>query len=896
MSDPPHPSAPDPGRGIDDLYRILVESVEDYAIFVLDPTGRVASWNPGARRIKGYRADEIIGQHYRVFYPEGAREAGDPEVQLEIAARTGRFEGEGWRLRKDGSRFWAAVVLTALYDGDELVGFGKVTDDRTAEEQAQRKLKERERQLEDAQKIAHLGSWEYDLEADRVTWSDELFRIFGLPPGEPVDYDRYLELLEPGDRAEVQAKVRRSVEEGVPYVHEHQIVRADGEQRWVQSRAGVDRDPEGRPVRLVGTTLDITQLKAAEAKARRLAGERAAREAAEQAAKRMSFLAEASSLLGTSLDYEEALNTVAWLGLPSFADWCAIDMVDPEDHLQRLAVAHEDPDQVRLASRIHELYPPDLEALQGVGQVIRSGEPELIEHIDADRLEAVARDDRHRELLEQLGLESAIIVPIRVRSHTLGAITFAYAGSGRRYTRDDLVVAGELARRAALAVENSHLHNAEREARERAEQANERTARLQAITAGLSEAVTPEAVAGVIVDAGVEALDAASGALVVTRPDGALEMVRSLGLPEIVEDRFALFQPEAGLPLAEAIRTEELVAVEDLEQRMERYPDLRDIADLMGTRAMVAVPLRSGTGVVGSLGFGYRSERAFSDRDREFLLALGHQCAQALERAWLYETEHAAREAAEAASRAKSQFVAMMSHELRTPLSAIIGYQELLSEQIPGPLNEEQRRHLGRIRTSASHLRDLINQILELSRIEAGKEEVARQRTDLAELTEGVTRVLEQEAERKGLDLVVRVPESVSATTDPAKVRQILINLISNAIKFTETGSVTVSLEEAESVDGVREACVTVADTGPGIAAEDRERIFDVFTQVDQSMTRSAGGSGLGLAVSRRLARLLGGSLGLESEPGEGSTFTLRIPLGPTRPAPDRRSPDSSRS
>ncbi|MFW5952142.1 MAG: sensor histidine kinase, partial [Gemmatimonadota bacterium] len=289
---------------------------------------------------------------------------------------------------------------------------------------------------------------------------------------------------------------------------------------------------------------------------------------------------------------------------------------------------------------------------------------------------------------------------------------------------------------------------------------------------------------------------------------------------------------------------------------------------------VVAVPLLTSAGVIGSLGFGYRAVRPFGRSDRDLLLALGRQCAQALERARLYETEHEARRAAEAASRAKTQFVGVMSHELRTPLSAIIGYQELLSEEIAGPLTPEQRTQLGRIRASAIHLRDLITQILSLSRIDAGKEEVLRQEVDLVSLTVEAAGLVRPEAEARGLDLQLDVPEGpVRVETDPAKVRQIVEHLLSNAIKFTREGRVTASLHALQ--EQVR---IGVRDTGIGIDPADRERVFEEFTQVDQSMTRSAGGSGLGLAVSRRLARLLGGELELESETGSGSTFTLRLP------------------
>jgi signal transduction histidine kinase len=229
---------------------------------------------------------------------------------------------------------------------------------------------------------------------------------------------------------------------------------------------------------------------------------------------------------------------------------------------------------------------------------------------------------------------------------------------------------------------------------------------------------------------------------------------------------------------------------------------------------------------------------------------------------------------AEAASQAKSDFLAMMSHELRTPLNAIIGYGDLLDGEVVGGLNPTQHHHLGRITASAGYLLELIDQVLALSRIEAGREELVPDQVDLAALAADVGSLVHPRAERKGLAFAVTVaPDTGTVRTDRGKLRQILLNLLSNAVKFTERGSVTLRMWRNE--DAVRFA---VADTGPGIAPEHWERIFDPFTQVDQSHTRREGGTGLGLTVSRRYSGLLGGDVTVESTVGRGTTFTLRIP------------------
>jgi PAS domain S-box-containing protein len=231
---------------------------------------------------------------------------------------------------------------------------------------------------------------------------------------------------------------------------------------------------------------------------------------------------------------------------------------------------------------------------------------------------------------------------------------------------------------------------------------------------------------------------------------------------------------------------------------------------------------------------------------------------------------------AEAASQAKSEFLAVVSHELRTPLNAVIGYGELLSDEIVGKLNETQRRHLARITASAGYLLELIDQILSLSKVEADREEVAADRVELKAFADQAAALFVPLATRKGLALKVEVdPAAGVIETDRAKLRQILLNLLSNAVKFTERGSVTLRVWRDA---GSAAVYLSVADTGPGIAPEHWDTIFDPFTQVDQSRTRREGGTGLGLTVSRRFSALLGGEVTVESAPGEGATFTVRLP------------------
>ncbi len=283
----------------------------------------------------------------------------------------------------------------------------------------------------------------------------------------------------------------------------------------------------------------------------------------------------------------------------------------------------------------------------------------------------------------------------------------------------------------------------------------------------------------------------------------------------------------------------------------------------------IIVPLRARGRTLGAFTVAtvHRDTPPYREDDLPLVQELAARAALAFDNARLLHES-------QAASRAKSQFLATISHELRTPLTAILGYADLMDAGLTGPLTEGQRSHVRRIMMSARHLVGVIEQILTFSRTEAGREAVQLEEVDLVALMHDTAALLEPQAFERGLEIEVRAgEEEASATTDPGKVRQILLNLAGNAVKFTEKGGVT--LELAGGVDTWR---LVVRDTGPGIDPADAERIFEPFTQLDASDTRARGGAGLGLAVCRRLARLLDGDVTLQSESGRGSTFILTLP------------------
>ncbi|MGD9723520.1 MAG: sensor histidine kinase [Pirellulales bacterium] len=233
-----------------------------------------------------------------------------------------------------------------------------------------------------------------------------------------------------------------------------------------------------------------------------------------------------------------------------------------------------------------------------------------------------------------------------------------------------------------------------------------------------------------------------------------------------------------------------------------------------------------------------------------------------------------AKNSAEAANRAKSEFLANMSHELRTPLNAVIGFSDVLAEQVCGPLNENQTQYVTDILDSGQHLLALVNDILDLAKIEAGSMDIHPARLDAAALVDRTVQMFRERAIRQGIRLAGSVTGEVHLYADERRLKQLLYNLLSNALKFTpEGGEVRVAVQQVgEHVE------VRVSDTGIGIAATERDRVFESFYQIDSSLAKNAQGTGLGLAVVRQIVELHGGSVRVESEPGEGSTFVVLLP------------------
>lgn len=433
--------------------------------------------------------------------------------------------------------------------------------------------------------------------------------------------------------------------------------------------------PSGAIVGGLATLRDVTGRKRAERERAERVREQAARAEAETAQRRLIFLSEAGALLSGSLDYPTTLANVARLAVPFLADWCVIHMLGPDGALSQLATVHSDPSKVEMACSLAERCPIGLNLSHGTDGALRTGRSELYPEVTDAVLTAAAQDETHLRVLRRMGFRSAMVSPLRTRETLLGTLTFITAESGRRYGPADLTFGEALAHRASLAVENALLYEAEQEARKRAERSADRIARLQEVTAALSEAPTPSEVAEVVVHQGMAALGATGGMIFLLNGAGtALDLVRAFGYPDTVLERYRHYPIDAPLPVGEAARTGEPIWLESHESLSDRYPHLAPHAHPL-YRSWANIPLKIEGHVVGTMVLSFPDPRIFSPEDRDFALSLARQCAQALERARLYEAEQVARAEAEAA-RQRLTFLS----EASMLLSASLDYETTLEQ------------------------------------------------------------------------------------------------------------------------------------------------------------------------------------------------------------------------
>ncbi len=453
------------------------------------------------------------------------------------------------------------------------------------------------------------------------------------------------------------------------------------------------------------------------------------------------FLTEITRVLTSSIEYDSILKGLAQLMVPSLADWCSVHVLDESGHLRTVDVVVSNPEILVTLAELRQRYPFNPSATEGIAQAIRTGQTIYHPEIASSVVDRYSRDQEHRRLIVKLGIKSSIIVPLRARERVLGVISLNISEGSRRYNEDDLATAEEVARRAAIALDNAQLYGDAQEARRSAEETANRIARLQTLTAALSESLTPAEVASVIINQGLGVLGAAAGSVELLDADRfTIRLINSIGYPAQQLEEWRTFSLSSVGIIAESVRTGKAIWLESRQARAELYPELMEGKFAQTDHsAWAALPLLVEGQAIGALGLSFANAQQFSERDRTFMMTLAHHCAQAIHRARLYEAEQRALTAAEAAIRVRDEFLSVAAHELRTPITSLRGFGQMLSRQMDrdgAPDPTRLRKVLEAVDLQSIKLTALVSQLLDISRLEAGRLVLERHLTDITPLVQ----------------------------------------------------------------------------------------------------------------------------------------------------------------
>jgi len=778
-------------------------------------------------------------------------------------------------------------------------------EDRTAE------LREREKQLQRlmnrlslAARAGQLGIWEWDIPNNQVVWDERTFQIYGLEGEQaqnPVNYEFWLSCLHPDDRERCHEQLNAVLQSTSPYEVEFQVMRPDGDIRFVQSHMVVLQDEQGEPQQLIGLNIDITDSKRIQLKL-------------EQQAKQERLMNTISQRIRSSLELDQVLQTT-------------VDTMQTGLNADRVLVYRIFVDGTGMAiaeavapgwdAVLNRKFPAEVFPAEGYERYIKGNVFRM-----RDRL-TTALPPCLVQFLEDLQVRSKLVVPI-IQYETLWGLLIAHQCSApRTWTEDEVELLRQIASQVSIAIQQSDLYQhlqLELIERQQTTQLIRRQAKRERLLREISQRIR-------------ESFD------LHTIFERATHEIRLF----LEADRVAIFQFESELNLNDGrfmaeSRIPDVSSVLDAAVHDhcfgEHYAPLYQLGQFQATanvhsaglknchlevlerfevQANLVMPLLRNENLWGLLCVHQcTSSREWQINEIEFVQQIANQLTIAIQQASLIqqlqreladrvETEQRLQQAnaeLERATRLKDEFLANMSHELRTPLNAILGMTEGLQEEIFGKVNDSQRKSLQTIERSGSHLLELINDILDLAKIEAGQIELDRRSTSVNALCQTSLVFIKQQAFKKRIHLNLDLPANLpQLEVDERRIRQVLINLLNNAVKFTpESGTITLSSRlvefakidlESLRINPKKRASlqteslwlkVSITDTGIGIESENLKRLFKPFIQIDSALNRQFSGTGLGLSLVKRIIELHQGFVFVKSVVGEGSEFGFILP------------------
>jgi len=829
------------GLRADDDLRAVLSALDAHAIVsVADRDGDIVYVNDKFCEVSGYAQDELLGRNHRLVRSDQHPPEFYAEMWRTISSGE-RWHGVICNHRKDGGYYWVDSTIAPV-PGDDgkparylsiRTDISEIKDNELRARQTEQALRISEERLRRSQVFANIGTWDWDIQTGELYWSERIAPLFGYPEGpRETSCEKFLQAVHPDDRQRVTDAVGACVQHGAEFQIEHRCLWPDGTERWLLERGDVLRDADGKPLHMLGAVTDITDRKQAELALR-------------QSEARLAEAQRIASLGNWQWDVEQ--DRLWW-----------------SDEVYRIFGHAPGAFEPSIAA-VHAAMPAaDAAAAMVVEQRILAGDAEL------DLVHRIVRPDGSERIVQELGM-----------------VEFSPDGKPRRIngTVQDVTERAELEQRLA-----------------------NKTRLLDALRHAFLRFVSDapfEQLSESLLDSLIDVTSSEYGFIgMIQHEQDGTPYLKTYALTDIAWDDNTrqLYEESHGhgwefrnldTLFGVTIRNGELVISNDAPNDPRSgglphgHPPLH---------TYLGVPIYYGDRMVAMYGLANRPggyDAGIIEQLELFNASYGvlvHACevaqAEADSRA---ETERA-RQLAEKANQAKSDFLSAMSHELRTPLNAILGFAQLL-ELDGGKLDDDQRDNINEILGAGHHLLELINEVLDLAKIETGRIDLSNDAVDLDDLLAECCRLLAPMARDKGLQM--DCDSALSATSvqgDYTRVKQVLLNLLSNAVKYNRPGGrvhVTRQLLDGERLR------VTVEDTGIGIADDDLQQLFQPFHRVAQDNSEIEG-TGIGLVISKRLVEAMGGSIGVDSEPGKGSRFWFELPRSIAEQPPAATAPQDA--
>jgi PAS domain S-box-containing protein len=794
----------------------VLEATPDF-IGMADQHGNAIYLNQAGMAMSGANNHTIKQWHIRDFHPQWAADLIQ-NVAIPATLQTGFWSGETAMLDKDGNEFPVSQVLISHKDAQgNLLYFSTIVRDITERRLAEQKLRASEASLKEAQRLAHIGSWELDLSDNHLEWSDEIFRIFEINRKQfTASYDAFVQAIHPEDREMVDKAYRDSVAKRTNYEIDHRLLMPDGRIKYVRERGETYYDGD-QAIRSFGTIQDITDRKQAEIALR----------------DSETRLNNVLSVIGEGIwDWELTSDTIR-----HNLRWCQLLGLDEnylEHPLTEFANLLHDDDREMVMQRIQR-------CLEGGGAYqsehrMRRADGEII--WVQDRGDVVKRDSQG-EALRMVGSFSNI-------------------------------------------TERKRAEQALLDSKQQLEQRSSMLEIVNSLTQHLHATLDIEAIAEAAVDGLHSYTHAPHIAFYQADSEaGCLKLIAYHGLNN-QGAQLSADQPLEHSAAGAALNQREMLVHTDIQNDQRLSSKTKPVLLQLGLHSMITLPLFYRDEDLGTIQILFPDASSFTALELDTYRAIGQAVSLALanaaqrdqlEERVVQRTAQlaAAKEEAERANRAKSEFLSRMSHELRTPLNAIIGFSQLLESE--GDLTEFQLDFAQEILRAGRHLLELINDVLDLARIEAGKLTVSNEPVQILPILEECLTLIKPLAEYRGVRITkVSHPCGLSVFADSTRLKQVVLNLLSNAVKYNrEQGTVTIICKPIGEHIQIR-----ITDTGTGLTPEQQTRLFTSFERLEADKA-AIEGTGIGLALSKRLTELMQGTIGVESELSTGSTFWIQL-------------------